>query len=92
MFMYKVNNNVLPQYFIDMFVPNCTVHECWTVHSHNTQDNVMIFTCLIIGLFRLPIAYVSMESMSGIVFCKDIRNIKSSMLFRNKYKYCIIQR
>jgi len=26
LFMYKVYNNLLPQYFIDMFVPNCTVH------------------------------------------------------------------
>ena len=31
-FMYKVHNNLLPQYFVDMFMSNCNVH------SHNTRQ------------------------------------------------------
>jgi len=63
LFMFKIFNNLLPQYFIDMFVPNCTVH------SHNTRQRDD-FHVLIITLSRLLIAQVSMESMSGIVFVK----------------------
>ena len=85
LFMYKVYNNFLPQYFIDMFVPNCTVH------SHNTRQR---------DDFHVPYHRLASTSNSIRVYgvnvwksiCKDIRNMKSLKLFRTKYKYCIIQR
>ena len=85
LFMYKVYNNLLPQYFIDMFVPNCTVH------SHNTRQR---------DDFHVPYHRLVSTSNSIRVYgvnvwnsiCKDVRNIKSLKLIRTKYKYCIIQR
>jgi len=70
LFMYKVYNNLLPQYFIDMFVPNCTVH------SHNARQR---------DDFHMPYHRLVSTSNSIRVYgvnvwnsiCKDIRNIKS---------------
>jgi len=85
LFMYKVYNNLLPQYFIDMFVPNCTVY------SHNIRQR---------DDFHVPYHRLVSTSSSIRVYgvnvwnsiCKDIRNIKLLKLFRTKYKYCNIQR
>jgi len=84
LFLYKVYNNLLPQYFIDMFVPN------FTVHSHNTRQR---------DDFHVPYHRLVSTSNSIHVYgvnvwnsiCKDIKNINSLKLFRIKYKYCIIQ-
>jgi len=84
LFMYKVYNNLLPQYFFDMFVPNCTIH------SHNTRQR---------DDFHVPYHRLVSTSNSISVYgvnvwnsiCNDIRNIKSLKLFSTKYKYCIIQ-
>jgi len=84
LFMYKVYNNLLPQYFIDMFVPNCTVH------SHNTRQREKFH----VPYHRLFSTSNSIRFYGVIVWnsiCKDIRNIKSLKLFRTKYKYCNIQ-
>ena len=82
-FMYKVNNNLLPQYFIDMFLFN------HSVHSHNTRQ------C---NLYHVPYHRLVLTSNSIRVFgvnlwnniCDDIRNSKSLQSFRTKYKLCII--
>jgi len=86
LFMYKVYNNLLPRYFINMFVPNCTVH------SHNTRQR---------DKFHVPYhRLVSTSNSIGLhvygvnvwnSICTDIRNIKSlNLFFSTKYEYCII--
>jgi hypothetical protein len=82
-FMYKVYNNLLPQYFIDMFILN------HSVHSHNTRQ------C---NDFHVPYHRLVLTSNSIRVFgvclwnniCQDIRNSNSLQSFRTKYKLCII--
>jgi len=64
LFMYKVYNILLPKYFIGMFVPYCTVH------SHNTRQRDDFHVPYHRLVSTSNSAYVSMESMSGIVFVK----------------------
>ena len=84
-FMYKVkvHNNLLPQYFVNMFMSNCNVH------SHNTRQ------C---DDFHVPYHRLVLTSNSIRVFgvnfwnsiCKYIRNINSLKSFRTKFEDCII--
>jgi len=72
--MYKVHNNSLPQYFIDMFTPNSTVH------GHNTRQ------C---DDFHEPYHQLILTSNSIRVYgvnvwnstYKDIRKIQTFKLF-----------
>ena len=81
--MYKVYNNLLPQYFIDTFKLNSAIH------GHNTRQ------C---DDFHVPHHRLVLTSNSIRVhgvnvwnsICIDIRNIKLFKSFRTKYKACII--
>ena len=80
---FKVYNKLLPQYFIDMFITN------GSVHSHNTRQ------C---DDFHVPYHRLALTFNSICVYGvlawnsirEDIRNINSLQSFRTKYKLCLI--
>jgi len=63
LFIHEVYDNLLPQYFIDMFEPNCNLY------SHNTRQRDD-FHVPYHRLVSTSNSILSMDSMSGIVFVK----------------------
>jgi len=81
--MYKVYNNVLPKYIMDMFTPHSTAH------GHNTRqcdDYHVPYHRFVLNSNIIHIHAVNVWNS----ICKDIRNIQTFKLFRTTYKFDIV--
>lgn len=82
-FMYKVYNKLLPQYFIDMFVFNRSVHSHYTrqCNDFHVPHHRLVLTSNSIRVFGVSL-------WNNI--CINIRNSNSLQSFRTKYKLFVI--
>jgi hypothetical protein len=81
--MFRIANNLLPQYFVDMFKLNCAVH------GYNTRQ----ISDYHIPYHRLVVTSDSMR-INGVkiwnCLSNDIKTAKTLSLFRTRYKKYLI--